>query len=781
MAVAVPDRLSHGQAAGFRDRLGERVVLAQKSGVLLEYLYFADSLAGAPFFAQALKERVARLSTFSHASYCRVRRVQLPSDPGIRPALVSVHVPGRRLTEILDAAAWAGVRPPISAVLAAVKQAMASVALLHDFAPDGFHGAIGPDRLILAAEGRIVMAEHVLGTVMTQAADAWGAGRLWRELGVATMTDPALAHDGRRDDVVQVGLLVLALLLGRTIAPHEYPDEVLWLLQQATETAPDGTRTPLGTGLHDWVERTLSIAGERSFTSLIESQKALADLCQDERYGASPSAWNAFISTCEAALQRMPPPATVSPEPAPEPETIPEVTSDGQAAAAGIGAGAAADLLASWTVESEPVRPAAPAVGHADRVAAPPDAAPTAAEAVLAAASPTALPAPAQPAFAAPAQPALTAPPLPPRADSAPLPVLQIDSALDTSGMPWQPEEPAGEVEPPDAGPPDTESEAQPWLTKKWPLSPALVVRPVLVLGLLLAVAAAAVVYAPRVWALVFADQRTSGQLIVDSEPTGSSVTVDGRFLGLTPLTATLREGSHRLEVQSGGALQSKTVQIEAGKRLAERLTFPGSQDRGGLSVTTYPVAGRVIVDGEARGPAPVNVADLTPGSHVVVIETPLGSQTQEVTVQAGKLLSVAVQTISWVKVAAPYDLEVSEDGRPLGTTGQASVVVSPGHHHLEFANLGLGLKLRQTVDTEPGRLVTVPLELPMGTLNLTSDQPAEVLVDGQVVGNTPVSGMAVPLGKHEITFQHPKYGKLVYNVTATLAGPVRLRASFQK
>ena len=58
---------------------------------------------------------------------------------------------------------------------------MASVALLHDFAPYGFHGAIGPERLILAGEGRIVVAEHVLGTLVEEAAAAWGV-------------DPALAR-----------------------------------------------------------------------------------------------------------------------------------------------------------------------------------------------------------------------------------------------------------------------------------------------------------------------------------------------------------------------------------------------------------------------------------------------------------------------------------------------------------------------------------------------------------------------------------------------------------
>lgn len=71
MAVSALDSLS--QIPGFCDRLGERVIVPQASGALLEHLYFCDALAAAPFFAQALKDRVARLANFTPSSYCRVR------------------------------------------------------------------------------------------------------------------------------------------------------------------------------------------------------------------------------------------------------------------------------------------------------------------------------------------------------------------------------------------------------------------------------------------------------------------------------------------------------------------------------------------------------------------------------------------------------------------------------------------------------------------------------------------------------------------------------------
>jgi hypothetical protein len=174
-------------------------------------------------------------------------------------------------------------------------------------------------------------------------------------------------------------------------------------------------------------------------------------------------------------------------------------------------------------------------------------------------------------------------------------------------------------------------------------------------------------------------------------------------------------------------------------------------------------------------------VTDLTPGTHTLVVETPLGAQEQDVVVQSGRVSQLAVPTASWIKVTAPYELKVSESGRMLGTTGRNPVMVPPGRHSFEFGNQPLGLKLRQYVDAAPGQLVMVPLELPVGMMNLFADQAAEVYVDGQKVGETPLASLPVPLGSHEIVFRHAKYGEVRYTVSVTLAAPVNLNVTFRR
>jgi len=66
-------------------------------------------------------------------------------------------------------------------------------------------------------------------------------------------------------------------------------------------------------------------------------------------------------------------------------------------------------------------------------------------------------------------------------------------------------------------------------------------------------------------------------------------------------------------------------------------------------------------------------------------------------------------------------------------------------------------------------------LDLPQGVLNLNAAPWAEVWIDGQRAGETPIGNLAVPIGPHEIVFKHPQLGEKRHAVSVTLGAPVRL------
>ena len=58
--------------------------------------------------------------------------------------------------------------------------------------------------------------------------------------------------------------------------------------------------------------------------------------------------------------------------------------------------------------------------------------------------------------------------------------------------------------------------------------------------------------------------------------------------------------------------------------------------------------------------------------------------------------------------------------------------------------------------------------------MNLNATPWAEVFIDGQRAGETPIGNLSVPIGPHEIVFRHPQFGEKEA-VSVTLAAPVRV------
>jgi serine/threonine-protein kinase len=84
-------------------------------------------------------------------------------------------------------------------------------------------------------------------------------------------------------------------------------------------------------------------------------------------------------------------------------------------------------------------------------------------------------------------------------------------------------------------------------------------------------------------------------------------------------------------------------------------------------------------------------------------------------------------------------------------------------------------------VQVPPGRTATVDLELPRGVLHVNAAPWAEVWLDGQRVGETPIGNLNVPIGPHELIFRHPQFGEKRHAVSVTLGGPVRVSVDMKQ
>jgi hypothetical protein len=128
-----------------------------------------------------------------------------------------------------------------------------------------------------------------------------------------------------------------------------------------------------------------------------------------------------------------------------------------------------------------------------------------------------------------------------------------------------------------------------------------------------------------------------------------------------------------------------------------------------------------------------------------------------------------------WVSMKTPVPMQVFEEGRLVGTTDIERIMLPVGTHRLEIVSEALGYRSRQEVAIRAGQTSTLRLDMPTGALAVNAQPWAEVWVDGDRVGETPIGNLTRTIGPHEIVFRHPELGEKKTTVVVTLKEPARV------
>jgi hypothetical protein len=280
-----------------------------------------------------------------------------------------------------------------------------------------------------------------------------------------------------------------------------------------------------------------------------------------------------------------------------------------------------------------------------------------------------------------------------------------------------------------------------------------------------------------------------SGTLVVDSNPTGAQASVDGEPRGVTPITVTLAAGTHTLELHNGAAPRTLQVIVPSGGRVAQYIELPKTApSTGRLEVRSEPPGAKVLVDGLARGVSPLVLEALTPGPHLVTLENALGSVRQQVNVEAGATASLVVPLTTqagpasgWISLTTPVTMQLYEDGKLLGSSDSDRIMVPVGKHEIEIANQSLAFRVARTVQVAAGKVSPIAIELPKQRISLNAIPWAEVWIDGQRVGETPIGDGSVSVGTHDVVFRHPELGERRQAVTVTAAAPSRVSVDLRQ
>jgi hypothetical protein len=333
---------------GLADGFGDRLLMFDNTETdSLELLRFYPSLSAIAGFEDALHERVRQVGRIpDHAFPLIVAVERLEGDGAL--ALVSTHIPGKRLSVFFDRPGpRRGLNP--SFVTGIVIQIVQALTVLQSKGEGIAHGALTPDRIIVTTGGRVCVVEHVLGSALRQL--SLSASQLWREFGLVTRPDPAgaLLFDARTD-VFQLGVMALEMLIGRRLTPLDLKDRLPDLIEQwSVITSRAGLA---GDRLRMWLERALQMRDGGYGTAA----DAYADL-RDMPAESTASAFESLTGEVEDLASRRPHP--VKQLSSPEADMVPVATN--AAAPTEMRAAAPAEMRAAAPAEARPQAPPPPA------------------------------------------------------------------------------------------------------------------------------------------------------------------------------------------------------------------------------------------------------------------------------------------------------------------------------------------------------------------------------------------------------------------------------------
>jgi hypothetical protein len=277
--------------------------------------------------------------------------------------------------------------------------------------------------------------------------------------------------------------------------------------------------------------------------------------------------------------------------------------------------------------------------------------------------------------------------------------------------------------------------------------------------------------------------------LAITTTPDGAQVIVDGEPRGVTPLTLSVAPGTHALTVRSGSIERTMTINATAGADIVRDIEFPSSPAApatASLTVTSDAQGARIAIDGRSVGVAPITVRELAAGRHRVTASSGGGTTERQIELRAGENTSLVFSTsksaeAGWVQIAAPFEVQLIERGEVIGTSATPRMMLTAGTHDLLIVNRALDFQDARRIDVKNGETTRVGVEPQEVRININARPWAEVSVDGQSLGETPIANARMLVGTRRLVFRHPELGERQETVVITTRPGQRISVDLTK
>lgn len=263
------------------------------------------------------------------------------------------------------------------------------------------------------------------------------------------------------------------------------------------------------------------------------------------------------------------------------------------------------------------------------------------------------------------------------------------------------------------------------------------------------------------------------GSVYVESSPSGASIYFNGNYRGSAPLTISdVWPGSYTIQAELNGyRTYTTTTSVSSGTRSNVYCPLTALDSSGSLYILSDPTNTKVILDGLERGTTPLTLNKLAAGTHILELDRAAyydWKSTVDVPAGGTKTVSASlnpmpVSTTGWVYVSSsPGGASVTLDGANYGQTpGSGSLklnTIAIGEHTVTLTLAGYQpYSTRVTVYANTVSEVSAILQpsgpkAGVGEVSVTSTPAgANVFIDNNFVGITPLTLKAIPTGTHAI------------------------------
>ena len=265
---------------------------------------------------------------------------------------------------------------------------------------------------------------------------------------------------------------------------------------------------------------------------------------------------------------------------------------------------------------------------------------------------------------------------------------------------------------------------------------------------------------------------KATGSISVSSSPSGASIYLDGGYQGTTPFTITnVAAGSHTITLKLTDYQEwSQTINVVEGQAFSVSTTLtpmPGS-----ILISSSPSGASIYLNGSYQGKTPFTITNVVAGLHTIALKlTDYQDWSRIINVAAGQTSSVSASltsiTVSISVSSIPSGADVYLDGNLKGTTPTTISDVPQGEHKIKLRKIDYydSREIPVTATAEKIASVSETLIHEKGSLKISVPTGADIYLDDEYKGKTPVTLTDIPTGPYILVIKKFGYADYSQNI----------------